>query len=53
MCSVFSMNNTSNNEAVPPMDETIASTVEEHQWPLTCIGTQPTVVSSLNLFYAI
>jgi hypothetical protein len=53
MCSVFSMNNTTNDEAVPPMDETIACTVEEHQWALTCIGTHAIVVSSLNLLYAI
>jgi hypothetical protein len=47
------MNNTPNDEAVPPMDEMTACTVEEHEWALTCIGTQPTVVSSLNLLYAI
>jgi hypothetical protein len=47
------MNNTPNDEAVPPMDETTAYTVEEDEWTLTCIGTQPTVVSSLNLLYAI
>jgi hypothetical protein len=42
------MNNTPNQEAVPTIDETTAYTVQEDEWTLSCIGTQPTVVSSLN-----
>jgi hypothetical protein len=47
------MNNTTNDETVPPMDETTACIVEEQEWALTCIGTQHTVISGLNLLYAI
>ena len=44
------MNNTTNDEAVPPMDETIACIIEEQEWALTCIGyddleTHTTLVS--------
>jgi hypothetical protein len=35
------------------MDETTACIIKEQEWALTCIGTQHTVVSGLNLLYAI